>query len=178
MISQKKIGLHYDVIILRVVDGDTIIISYGYRQHHLRLYAIDAPELQQKYGPKSAQMLKDMIEDKASIEVINIDKYKRIVGLLYPYKGNPRNSYNLKMVRDGHAFWSKIYGGYEYGFQYAEQHAIDNKLGVWNELQLSSVKPWDYRKSVSKQPINQSIVCKLFKYIKKILAILSFRQIP
>ena len=177
MTPQKNIGLHYDATVLCVVDGDTVIVSYGYRQYNVRLYAIDAPELGQKYGSKSADILRNMVQDKVSVEVIGMDKYKRIIGLVYPYQGNPRNSYNLSMVRGGHAFWSKIYGGEEYGFQYAEKYAKNNKLGVWSEPQLYGTRPWDYRKEIINQPNKQNIVRRLFKYIIKIIITLCSRQI-
>ena len=151
MNPQRNIGLHYDVTVARVVDGDTVIVTYGYRDYRIRLYAIDAPESEQAYGKKSTQILETMLDNNISLEVIEIDQYKRIIGLLYPYQGNPRNSYNLRMVREGHAFWSKIYGGEEYGFNYAARYARENKLGVWNKTKFHRVKPWEYRKKPKKQ---------------------------
>ena len=51
-LSGKVVSIH---------DGDTITILQGKQQIKVRLFGIDAPELEQPYGKKSKQFLANLI---------------------------------------------------------------------------------------------------------------------
>ena len=88
--------------VIRVSDGDTILIQSGSQKIRVRMYGIDAPELKQKYGEESKKYLEKRIMDKnVDIKVINQDQYGRKVGKVF-YKNK---DINLEMIETGNAWF-------------------------------------------------------------------------
>ena len=56
--------LAFDAEVIKISDGDTIVVLSGKEQTKVRLYGIDAPELKQPYGKKSKQFLSNLITRK------------------------------------------------------------------------------------------------------------------
>jgi micrococcal nuclease len=104
--------------VTRVSDGDTIHLTTPEQTLlKVRLYGIDAPETDkinhqtgkvnipgQPYGEESSKALENKIMDKkVKVDILDIDKYRRMVGMIYL---NDRNI-NLEMVREGYAYLLK-----------------------------------------------------------------------
>ncbi len=148
-----RVGETINVRVLRVVDGDTLEVKrlgfWGWftSPFRVRLYGIDAPELRQGYGRESTAALAELVQGsrRLRMEVIDFDRYDRVVGLLYR-KGQPRtNSVNVAMIRSGHAYWYQRYGGRDLGFGAAEQEAKRAHRGVWASRTGDEAPPWEYR---------------------------------
>lgn len=100
-------GWHYNhVILLRVVDGDTVecIIDYGFtlkQIHMVRLARINAPELNKAGGQDAKKHLENLLISK-NIKFTTYkpkDKYGRYLADVYA-----DNLYiNQAMIDDGHA---------------------------------------------------------------------------
>ena len=141
------------VRIQRVIDGDSLEVKYAgllsflRRPFPVRLYAIDAPELAQPYGPEAREQLSLLVRGSGvRLEEIAKDQYGRTVGLLY--RGpRRRESINVAMVRCGMAWWYRRYGGRDLGFPAAEDEAKTRRRGVWRDPR-DSQRPWDYRASL------------------------------
>lgn len=120
---------------IRVVDGDTIRCRAGGRETTVRLYGIDAPELEQLGGPDAADALESIIRGSEPLlmEVIDVDLYGRDVGLLYARRSHRRDSVNIRMVREGYAYTFTRFGGAELGFSAARHDARAARRGVWKD---------------------------------------------
>jgi len=92
-------GENYKAKVIGVTDGDTIKILRDDKVYKVRLYGIDAPEMSQKYGIESKNYLNSIIQmhKEVSIEEINIDRYKRIVAIVYVNSLDV----NLDMIKKG-----------------------------------------------------------------------------
>ena len=138
------------VSLLRITDGDTVTVQEGagllswLRKPTpviLRLYGIDAPESNQPGGAEATRHLKRLIGRKRTIraQYLDNDQYGRTVSILYPNKYRPKcpsrpdlvQSYNYRMVQDGHAHCYLPRPADRQLFQSAEQYARDNHHGLW-----------------------------------------------
>lgn len=126
--------------IIKVYDGDTITIkSTQNKVHRIRLYGLDAPESFQDFGKESGEYLLKLcpINSKTTIQIKDIDKYKRIVGIVY-CKGVEVNS---NLVKNGYA-WA--YAEYSLSYIPLEMYARIRQLGLWK--QKNPIRPSTYRK--------------------------------
>lgn len=64
------------VIVDRVIDGDTFVTATGER---IRLYGIDAPEMDQPYGPEAKAVLTDLLDGPVTIDRVTKDRYGRTI---------------------------------------------------------------------------------------------------
>ncbi len=135
-----------------VTDGDTIKIN----DQKIRLFGIDAPEKKQfckevylsflifnfkrdyKCGEKSTNALKKKIQGKNIRCLVqnNKDRYRRNIGICYLKK----QDINSWLVKNGYAI---AYRRYSKKYINDEQHAADNKLGIW---QGTFMKPEKWRR--------------------------------
>lgn len=143
--------------VTKVIDGDSIhITTQEQARLKVRLYGIDAPEADridhhtgqvskpgQPYGEESWKALESKIMgEKVRMDVLDIDKYKRLVGMVWL---DDRNI-DLEMVREGYAeaFIEYLKPPYRSQFLEAEQEARSLKRGIWSLLDYE--RPRDFRK--------------------------------
>lgn len=71
--------------VVRVLDGDTIeILDAGTESHRIRLHGIDTPERGQPFSRAASSALVNRIAGKqVDVAVINTDRYRRTVGVIY-----------------------------------------------------------------------------------------------
>jgi len=144
-------------IITHVSDGDTLKIETAEGTVlKVRLYGIDAPELQrvnrrtgeiskqgQPFGEEAYMALESrVISKKVRVDIIDIDRYRRMVGIVRL----DSRSINLEMVREGWAWAYRQYLDRPYASEYlgAENEARTKRLGLWQ--QLNPQPPWEFRK--------------------------------
>ena len=90
-----------DVMVIRVIDGDTFEIENGDK---VRMIGIDAPELKDNEGLESKNHLKLLIENKyVSLIKDEKNKNKDFFGRLLRYVYLEDSDINLKMIEDGYA---------------------------------------------------------------------------
>jgi len=94
--------MRMEVKVLKVYDGDTILVRHGSYQMRIRLLKIDAPELGQKYlihsgdaGEYSSQCLKKnlKVHTTQTLIVYKMDMYRRILGEI--------EGLSLKLIQQG-----------------------------------------------------------------------------
>lgn len=132
--------------IVKIYDGDTITIQDSKDKiYKIRFYGIDAPELKQNFGRESRENLVNLcpLDSLAKIEVKDIDRYNRIVGIVFC---NGIDS-NAKQVESGFA-WA--YTEYSKEYQHLEAEARKEFKGLWSEHK--PIKPSDYRKKAKYMP--------------------------
>ncbi|WP_394996130.1 thermonuclease family protein [uncultured Helicobacter sp.] len=130
--------------IIKVYDGDTITLYANHTKYKIRLYGIDAPELNQNFGKQSQENLQSMCEigNEAIVEIKNKDRYNRLVGILSCDGINA----NKKQLESGYAwayteYISNIQEKLEYNS--LQKKAKDLKLGLWSEK--NPIKPSEFR---------------------------------
>lgn len=116
--------------VVRVIDGDTYVISSGEK---VRMLGIDAPEMSTYFGNDAKQYLKHLIEGKTirlKDDVMNQDKdrYGRL--LRYTYLNN--QDINLRMVCDGYAIaYTRFKFSKKSSYTHCQSTATKEKLGMW-----------------------------------------------
>ena len=142
-------GQDLAVRVIRVADGDGLVVAPGgwfrslfTRHRRVRLYGIDAPELDQPLGQESKVELNRICRVWMRMKVMDFDRYGRVVGLVYG--DDPMQSLNRQMVATGLAYYYRRYGGAQYGIKLAEEEARQAGRGLW-KLESGGVRPWDHR---------------------------------
>lgn len=138
-----------DILVSRVIDGDTIILESGER---VRLIGIDTPEMHdsnklyrdsknskqdissiKKMGRLSYQFTKNLLEGKKvklEFDVEKFDKYKRILAYVYLKDGT---FVNAQIVKEGFASLMTYPPNVKYAYLFLElyREARENKRGLW-----------------------------------------------
>jgi micrococcal nuclease len=144
-------------IAIQVSDGDTFKLeTVEGTKLKIRLYGIDAPETGkidritgkisksgQPYGEEAYRALESKIlGKKAKVDIMAIDRYKRMVGIIYIDSRN----INLEMVKEGWAWAYREYLDRPYISKYlnTEKEARAKRLGLWQ--QANPQPPWEFRK--------------------------------
>jgi micrococcal nuclease len=109
-------GAHDDVLeanarVVRVVDGDTVVIRLGGVDEHMRLIGIDTPETVDPrrpvecFGKEASDHTKELLPKDTRVRVERDaearDRYDRLLG--YVYRASDGLFVNLAMVADGYA---------------------------------------------------------------------------
>ena len=134
-------------MVVGVHDGDSLQVAYkNKRPIAVRLFGIDAPELQseqwpaQKQGISARDYLHGLVWNKpVSLCTRDQSSYGRqVVEIFY------RNqSVNTQMIRLGYAWWSKWHAPHRDDFRQAANEARGKKMGVWQ--QANPIPPWKWR---------------------------------
>ena len=146
--------------VVRVVDGDTVVLLDGDKaQHKIRLAGIDAPETGQEFGTKAKQHLLDLVGgDEITVAWQKRDKYGRIVGKLV----HDGTDVNLAMVRSGFAWWYRKYAGEQspldqVHYEAAQERAKTERVGLWADK--APLAPWDWRPMSKSTPVAAECLC-------------------
>lgn len=127
--------------VVRVLDGDTVVVLVGARQIKVRLYGIDAPESKQPYGLKAKQYVLMWVKDKIiELTILTADRYNRSIGKICQGK----ICLHEELVREGLAWWYKQYATKDIILENLEGIAKRMHKGLWSDK--SSIAPWVYRK--------------------------------
>ncbi|WP_391558258.1 thermonuclease family protein [Robertmurraya sp.] len=126
--------------VVRVVDGDTMEVSYDGKQETIRLLLVDTPETKhpdkpvQPFGPEASSFAKKTLEDKdvkLEIDVSERDKYGRL--LCYLWVGD--KMFNEMLLEKGLARVAYVIPpNVKYVDQYREtqKKAQQSGIGIWS----------------------------------------------
>jgi len=111
-----------------IMDGDTFDLRNGDKSTTIRLWGIDAPEKDQPGHKRALDAMIDLVARKlVRVEVIDRDKYGRVVGRVYY-----RKIYvNEEMLRRGCVWWYKRYAPEAKDLEKAFKFAVENRIGMW-----------------------------------------------
>ena len=127
-----------------VHDGDTIIVG----GESIRLASIDAPELDQAYGPSSRAHLAAMVLGQSvTVTYAQTDRYDRVLGTVFKPDCSP---VNLSQVAAGAAWYHEAYQceidiRQRQAYAAAHSSARTAKKGLWAS---AAVAPWVHRNGV------------------------------
>jgi endonuclease YncB( thermonuclease family) len=125
-------------------DGDTLRLTCNGEHLQVRLYCIDAPELEQKpWGQESRNHLRAITPKRVLLIAHDQDRYGRTVGEVITDDPD-RENLNLAQVRSGNA---AVYRSFCEGDAYyqAEREAKRIRAGIW-ERAGDWQRPWEHRK--------------------------------
>lgn len=123
----------------RVVDGDTIVISYKNKSERVRFIGINTPESVHSdpsrntpEGIIASQFTKDLLTDKyveIELDVEERDKYGRILAYVYL----DGEMVNKTLLKEGYAQVATYPPNVKYVDEFVEleREARDNQVGLW-----------------------------------------------
>jgi len=127
--------------VARVIDGDMIRVTDRAGSHRVRLFRIDAPELDQSYGREAAAALFKRIGGKmVRVEWTAQDTSGWILGTVYL----DDVEINRWMIEEGCAWHDRRTGPAPH-YSAAEKKARDAKLGLWADP--AAVNPMNFRRA-------------------------------
>lgn len=140
-----------DVLVKRVVDGDTLVLDNGER---VRLIGVDTPEIHesrklhkdskrlkmdtvdiQKLGRRSYNFTRKLVEGKRvrlEFDVERTDKYERLLAYVYLQDGT---FVNAEILKQGYASLMTIPPNVKYADSFVKlfREAREDKRGLWSE---------------------------------------------
>ena len=139
------------VLVTYVIDGDSFRVRERRRngqELEVRLFAIDAPELGQRYSARARNYLVRLAQGRLFLDVVDVDQYGRAIAVAY--RRSPQDSINLAMVRAGWARYYPLYDSTNYGrrqlgLESAEERASSEERGIWQDPDYN-LAPWEYRR--------------------------------
>lgn len=128
--------------VVRVADGDTFtMLNNVNKQVRVRLYGIDCPENRQDFSQVAKKFTSDRVFGKVvKVEVRNVDRYGRVVGLVILPDGKILNE---ELLKAGLA-WHYTYYDKTEKFAKLQRTAKRGKVGLWRHKK--PIPPWEFRK--------------------------------
>jgi len=131
--------------VVRVRDGDSIVVMRGGVGIEVRLDGIDCPELAQEYGRKAKSFTADFVFGK-TVHLVGKgkDRYGRELAEVQLPDGR---SLNRELVAAGYAWWYRKYST-DRSLEALEQTARRERRGLWGAP--NPVPPWEFRAAARK----------------------------
>ena len=140
LLLAAAVAVHAEQVV-RVKDGDSLVIASGGQQVDVRLANIDAPEHGQRRGDEARATLRRLVEGKdVELHLRGGDAYRRIVAHVFV----DGLDVNAAMVSSGLAWVARAYNP---GPQLVrlEDQARAQRRGLWADAQ--PMPPWEWRKT-------------------------------
>jgi endonuclease YncB( thermonuclease family) len=129
--------------VVKVRDGDSLLLEVAKKKVEVRLFGIDAPELNQPGGKSARDFLAGLVVGKkVTIKKMDMDRYGRVVALLYT---TPHESLNERLLAGGYAWWYRKTANHYGNFESAYKKAKASKLGIWRFNNNELIPPWEWR---------------------------------
>lgn len=127
--------------VVRVKDGDSLVVDSNGREVEVRLADIDTPEFNQPRGDEARDALKSLVDGKeVRLELVGGDAYRRIVA--HVFVGDL--DVNAELVRRGLAWVRRAYDPAP-SLVALEDGARQAERGLWADE--DPVPPWIWRKT-------------------------------
>lgn len=137
--------------VVKVIDGDTIVVKINNKNEVVRLLGINTPETVDPrrpvecFGREASNKAKEILSGKkvfleADPSQADRDKYKRLLRYVFLEDGT---FFNKLMIMEGFAFEYTYYIPYKYQkeFKEAEKKAKEAKKGLWADDACISTAP-------------------------------------
>ncbi len=144
----RPVGSYYDVV--RVVDGDTLVVDYNGVNEKVRLIGINTPETVDPrravecFGKEASTRLKELAEGKRVLLERDPtqdarDTYDRILAYVYLEDGQ---MLNRKMIADGYAYEYTYMTPYAYQQEFKELQTLarTSARGLWSPTTCNGSK--------------------------------------
>ena len=139
--------------VLKIYDGDTVLVAKGWSRVMVRLDSIDCPEDGQPWGDIAKYGLIKLIGGRTvHLEQYGADNYGRTLATLYVRHadGADWQNVNERMVMLGHAWVMRAYYDHlpqdrQQKLNRLEAWARSKKIGLWGTP--NPTPPWQWRKN-------------------------------
>ncbi|MCB9805794.1 thermonuclease family protein [Candidatus Nomurabacteria bacterium] len=128
--------------VVRIVDGDTVVVFTNNQKTKVRLIGVNTPETVDPrkevecFGQEASDFLKNILSDKkVELEIDETqgtyDKYERMLAYIFLNGEN----INQKIIEEGYGYEYTYSVPYKYqeSFKMLEAEAKENKIGLWGE---------------------------------------------
>ena len=127
--------------VVRVKDGDSLVVDSNGREVEVRLAVIDTPEFNQPRGDEARKALRSLVDGKeVRLELVGGDAYRRIVAHVFVGEVDV----NAELVRRGLAWVRRAYDPAP-SLVALEDNARQAERGLWADE--DPVPPWIWRKT-------------------------------
>ena len=160
--------------VVRVVDGDTVVLDRGKGEEKVRFVLVNTPETKHPkkgvefFGKEASDFTKNALSNKTVYlqkDVSDTDKYGRLLRYIWlerPTSNEPSNEeirtkcFNAVLLAGGYANVSTFPPDIKYVdlFRQIEKEAREKNLGLWSNGQAPEVKP---EPSNNNKQVNQSV---------------------
>ena len=133
--------------VIRVVDGDTIVIRYNGKYEKVRLLCVNTPESvhpDKKQNIPMGKVASKYTQKKLTGKFVDLEfetkKLRGNYGRLLAYVFVDGQNFNLDLVRQGLSPYYTKYGKsekYDAEFRAAEKQARKEKLNIWRDSELT-----------------------------------------
>ena len=138
----------YEAVVLRVVDGDTIIVALNNREERIRMIGVDAPEsvsLNEEentvWGQAASEYTKSVLEPGTNIwmtfDIEERDQYGRMLAYIWLDSDteNLNHLFQKKLIEEGYALAIRYEPNTKYAAElYATMEgAMSARKGLWAE---------------------------------------------
>lgn len=135
--------------VIRVRDGDSVLVRAGGRDVEVRLADVDAPERGQPHADQARKALIDLLQRRdVTVEVLDTDTYRRKVARVRRLPDGL--DINAEVVRAGNAWVFRRYVRDQSLFM-LEQSARERHAGLWALPEEQRMPPWLYRERARRQ---------------------------
>jgi micrococcal nuclease len=134
--------------IIRIVDGDTIVIEYDGKYEKVRMLCVNTPESVHSDAKQNIPMGKvasKYTQKKLTGKDVNlefeIDRLRGNYGRLLAYVFVDGQNFNIDLIRQGLSPYYTKYGKsekYDAEFRVAEKLARKEKLNIWGDPELTN----------------------------------------
>lgn len=122
--------------VYRIADGDTFILENN--KQTIRLFGIDAPELDNCYGPESYSRLSQLLKkNQVQLKEPVVDHFGRIVALVYV----DGQLINKTMIEEGYAAYQGHSGSEKERLRAAHDLAKSQKIGIYSSACTDETPP-------------------------------------
>ena len=164
--------------VIRILDGDTIVINYKGKNEKVRLLCVNTPESvhpDKKQNIPMGKVASDYTKKRLNGKYVVLEfegAFRGRYGRLLAYVIVDGVNFNLELVRQGLSPYYTKYGlseKYDQEFREAERHARKHELNIWGDPELTKKylrlkSKWgQYRSTVSSTPA--TIQTKGWKYV-------------
>jgi len=131
--------------VIRVVDGDTIVVNYKGKPEKVRLLCVNTPESvhpDKKQNIPMGEIASDFTKGRLKGKYVDLEfegPFKGRYGRLLAYVFVDGANFNLELVRQGLSPYYTKYGlsqKYDKEFRQAERYAHNRKLNIWGDPRL------------------------------------------
>ncbi len=129
--------------VVRVLDGDSLLVEAGASRIEVRLHGIDCPERTQPYSARARRLTRELAHGReVRLVTHGTDAYGRTLAEVLLPDGR---SLNRELVRAGFAWWYRRYVPGDVGLERLELEARAARRGLWADP--APVAPWDFREA-------------------------------
>ncbi|MBF0628823.1 MAG: thermonuclease family protein [Magnetococcales bacterium] len=129
--------------VVRVTDGDTLVVARAGGEERIRVAEIDTPEHGQPFAAEAKAFTAQMVDQKrVRVREKERDRYGRLVAWVTPE--GEQQELGVALVRAGLA-WRHIYYSKNRQLAKLEQEARNRKTGLWSEP--NPTPPWVWKRN-------------------------------